>query len=195
MKMFSYIVLAVLVFSFAAGAQTSHTFAKKGIWETGGSIGFSSTTDVTNGESADDSQTDFTLEPYIGYFITDGFELGLIPIFSSSSLGDYSNSTFGIFLAPAYNFMTGSNIIPFIEGRIGYNTSSDDQNVAGEIITVDRSGLSYGARGGIKVELGGNSLLNVGLQYMMITLDPENADERNGYDQFALTAGWTVFFR
>jgi hypothetical protein len=193
MKNLMYLVLTVLVFSFAANAQS---FGKKGVWEIGGSLSFTSTTQVVNDETADDSETIFLIEPYVGYFLADGFELGLIPRFRTTSFGDDSRTEFGIFLAPAYNFMLDrSNIYPFIEGRIGYNTVSVDVNDA----TVDLSGLSFGGRGGVKIHLGGNSLLNVGIQYMLITLDPDEApagaDGRYGYNELAFSAGWTIFFR
>jgi hypothetical protein len=167
-------------------------FGTKGIIETGGVISFTSITDVSNGETADESTTLFALEPIIGYFVANGFEIGLMPIYVSQSFDDNSTSMFGIFLAPAYNFNTGGNVYPFIEGRIGYNTvnyddGDDDQSL---------SGLSYGGRGGIKVQLGGNSLLNFGVEYMMITLDPEDWEgDRNGENILAISAGWTVFFR
>jgi hypothetical protein len=167
-------------------------FGKKGVIETGGTISFSSITSVSDGETADESTTIFSLQPAIGYFIVDGFEIGLAPAFTSLSSGDNTTSMFGIFLAPAYNFNTGGKVYPFIEGRIGYNTVNTDDGQTDQTL----SGLSYGGRGGIKVQLGGSSLLNLGVEYMLITLNPEDWEgDRNGVNYLAVSAGWTVFFR
>jgi len=71
-----------MVFLIAAGslrAQSSGGFTEKGATEFGGSISFQSTTSVSSGVSRD-AITALRIEPYIGYFITDGFELGFNPI-------------------------------------------------------------------------------------------------------------------
>jgi hypothetical protein len=184
------ITLIVLLLSFSLNAQN---FAKKGVIELGGSAGFSSITSVFNGESAENSTSVFMIEPYVGYFIMNGLELGLIPSFSTYSHGDASQTDFGIYFAPAYNFDLKSSLYPFIEGRIGYNTSSyDDGN--SETEDASSGGLAWGLRGGVKVQLGNSALLNFALAYNQITMNPENWDgDRNGYNSFDVMAGFTVF--
>jgi hypothetical protein len=190
-KLFVVLFVVAALCSYNIYAQG---FAKKGCIETGGTIAFSSQTDVVNDETADESLTSFALEPYIGYFVIEGLELGLMPIFTSESIGDNSTSMFGIFFAPSYNFNTQSQVYPFIEGRVGYNTFSQDNGVSDQSL----SGISFGGRGGIKVSLGGSSLLNIGIEYMMYTFDPEDPpagfDGRYGANVLAVSAGWTVFF-
>lgn len=184
------ITLIVLLLSFSLNAQN---FAKKGVIEMGGSAGFSSITSVFNGESAENSTSVFMIEPYVGYFIMNGLELGLIPSFSTYSHGDASQTSFGVYFAPAYNFDLKSSLYPFIEGRIGYNTSSYDD---GNSLTEDASssGLAWGLRGGVKVQLGNSALLNFALAYNQITMNPENWDgDRNGQNSFDVMAGFTVF--
>lgn len=188
MKKLTIIFALLTIFSITLNAQN---FAKRGVIEAGGSLGFSSQTAVMNGQSDDKSTTTISIEPYVGYFIIDGVELGLIPSFVRSSYGDNSNSMFGIFFAPAYNFDTRGNLFPFIEGRIGYN-SRTIKTPGGESTL---SGLSWGGRGGIKVKVGCSSLANVALSYMQYTYNPENwTGDRNGYNIFAIHVGFTVFF-
>lgn len=187
-----YSLLAVL-FLFTS-LSFSQNFATKGTIEAGGSLGFSSTTSVSNGQTADNSSTTFRIEPYIGYFITNGLELGIVPSFSTSSFGDNSSTSFGGYFAPAWNFDLRSNLFPFIEGRIGYNTYSyDDGNSATD--DPSYSGIAWGVRGGVKVKLGNSGLFNVSLSYDQMTMNPEDWDgDRNGQNVLAANAGFTVFF-
>jgi hypothetical protein len=195
MKKFFYLLtITFIVGSISLSAQS---FAKKGVWELGGSAGFSSSTSVANGESAEDAFTTFMFSPYIGYFVVDCFELGLIPSFVSQSFGDnYSANSFGVYFAPAWNFDLQSNLFPFIEGRIGYNTTSttvtDDE---GDETEYNTSGLAWGLRGGVKVQVGNSALVNLALFYDQLTMDPDNWDgDRNGQNVFGVTAGFTIFW-
>ncbi len=193
MKKLLTLLVLILCVSFANGQN----FAKKGVWELGGSAGFSSSTSVFNGETAEESATSFMLAPYIGYFVANSFELGLIPSFVSQSYGDnFSASSFGVYFAPAWNFDLQSNLFPFIEGRIGYNTSTttvtDDEGVEQEFSS---SGLAWGLRGGVKVQVGNSGLVNLALFYDQITMDPDDWDgDRNGENVFGVTAGFTIFW-
>jgi hypothetical protein len=184
MKKFATLFIALFLFSFVSFAQN---FATKGTIEAGGSIGFSSTTAVFDGNSVGDALNTFTLQPYIGYFFTDGFELGLVPSFISLSSGGSTVSNFTIYLAPAWNFDLKSSAFPFIEGRIGYNTVSSSGNSAG--------GLAWGLRGGAKVRLGNSSLLNLAISYDQLTTNPSGwSGSRNGQNIFGVNAGFTIFF-
>ena len=190
MRKITLLFAALFVFTSLSFSQN---FATKGTIEVGGSLGFSSTTSVSNGESASNSTTTIRLEPYIGYFIVNSFELGFEPSFTTSSFGDYSSSSFGIYFAPAWNFDLRSNLFPFIEGRIGYNTSSSDD---GNSVTEDPtySGLAWGLRGGVKVQVGNSALVNLALSYDQITMNPKNWDGgRNGQNIFGVNVGFTIF--
>jgi len=188
----SFLILAVL-FLFTS-ISFSQNFATKGTIEAGGSIGFSSTTTVSNGESSDNSTSTFRVEPYVGYFVINSLELGIVPSFTTSSFGDNSSTSFGAYFAPAWNFNLKSNLFPFLEGRIGYNTSSYDD---GDSDTEDLSysGIAWGVKGGVKVKLGNSGLFNVAVSYDQITMNPEDWDgDRNGENILAVNAGFTVFF-
>jgi len=192
MKKFFYLLLLTLV--VGSVSLSAQNFAKKGVWELGGGIGFSSSTNVSNGESADDAATTFIFEPYVGYFVINSLELGLIPRFDSYSFGDLSISSFGVYFAPAWNFDLQSQLFPFIEGRIGYNTQTVKFEDEEDPYEQTRSGLAYGGRGGLKYQLGNSALVNFSLGYTMITLDPENSEgDRNGSNDFDVMVGFTVF--
>lgn len=189
-KIFTLLFVALLFGSISLNAQN---FATKGTLEFGGSVGFSSTTFVNNGESSENSLSAFSIEPYIGYFIINSFELGIIPTFSTSSYGDNSETDFGIYFAPSWNFDLKSNVYPFVEGRIGYNTASyDDGN--SETDESSYSGLAWGLRGGIKLQVGNSALVNLSLSYDQMTLNPEDWEgDRNGANNFGVNAGFTIF--
>lgn len=191
MKKSFYFFFAILFFGTIS--LSAQNFATKSTVELGGSLGFSSTTMVYDGNSADNSISTFSIEPYVGYFVINSLELGLIPSFSTQSYGDQSSTSFGVYFAPAWNFDLKSNLYPFIEGRIGYNTSSyDDGN--SETDDPSSSGLAWGFRGGVKVQVGNSALVNIALSYDQITMDPENWDGgRNGANVFGVNAGFTIF--
>ena len=182
---------SMLLILFGSASLFSQDFANKGVWELGGMIGFSSTTVVFDGESGDDALTQFTFEPYVGYFVINSFELGLIPSFTSLSQGDASISSFDIYFAPAWNFNLHSAAFPYVEGRIGYGTATYDY---GEGDDSTLSGLSWALRGGLKYQLGSSALVNVSLGYTQHTRNPEDWDGgRNGTNVFDVMAGFFVF--
>lgn len=186
-KFFSFFFFVLLFGSIILNAQN---FATQGTVELGGSLGFSSTTNVSAGESADNATTTFMVQPYVGYFIINGLELGLIPSFVSSSHGDNSTTSLGVYFAPAWNFDLKSNLFPFIEGRIGYNSVNYDNGNTDATV----SGLAWGLRGGVKVQVGNSALVNLALSYEQITMNPKDYDgDRNGSNIFGVNAGFTVF--
>ena len=192
MKKFTYVILTLMLISSIS--VFGQNFAKKGVWELGGGIGFSSTTFVSGGESVDDALTTFMFEPYIGYFIINNLELGIIPSFETTSWANSSSNSFGVYFAPAWNFDLKSNLYPFLEARIGYNTSTiefEDEELAFEQTI---SGLAWGARGGVKLQLGNSALVNASLGYTQTTANPEDWDgDRNGTNGFDVMVGFTVF--
>lgn len=181
------------VLSFFVTLSFGQDYAKKGVWELAGTLSFYSTTSVSDGETADESSTNISLDPMFGYFVIDGFILGFAPMYSSYTYGDYTSNSLELFVAPGYVLNLQSNVYPFIHALVGYNTSTYNTGVAGaEDQTF--SGISYGARGGVKVLLGKNALVNFGAQYIMITSNPKDWEgDRNGYNQFGIIVGFTVF--
>ncbi len=169
-------------------AQAGEKFGMKKQIEVGGSIAFSSTTPVQAGQTGD-ATTDFAIEPYVGYFIIDGFELGLIPMIDIQSPpgGGSSTTLMNIFLAPAWTFqLQNSMVTPFIEALVGFTSQSSGGNSA--------SGFSWGGRAGAKFMVTGNGLLNFDVRYLMLTANPSGSSERNGQNLLQVGLGFTVFF-
>lgn len=188
MKNLFYSVI-ILIF-FGSVSISAQGFANRGVWELGGMIGFSSTTEVYDGETGDDALTQFTFEPYVGYFVINCVELGLIPSFSSLSQGDASLTSFDIYFAPAYNFNLHSAAFPFVEGRIGYGTATYDYGEGSNTA----SGLSWALRGGLKYQVGSSAIVNVSLGYTQHTRNPKDWDGgRIGDNVFDVMAGFTIF--
>jgi hypothetical protein len=186
-KLSQIIFVGIIMFQLSGLAQEK-SFAQKGVVELGGSVSFSSRTAVYNGSTNGDAFTTLSIQPYLGYFVTDKFELGLNPLgLTYMSQGSSNATQIGIFLAPSYNFITTSGkLFPFIEGLIGYSSQTSTGST-------DRSGLSYGGRTGIKVPVGGSGLLNISVQYLMITLNRSGSTSRNGENDLAIAAGFTVW--
>lgn len=168
-------------------AQGEKGFAMKGATELGGSISFESQTMIYRGNSGGTASY-FSFTPYAGYFITDGFELGFDPL--GISTFSYSGGTtvtqLMIFAAPSYNFRTESIAYPFVEALLGYTSNSSGGT---------QSGFSWGGRAGVKLAVTGNGLLNLALQYTEITENPSGSSGRTGWNEFLISAGFSIWLR
>ena len=187
-------VVALLFVSSSATIAQEKQFATKGTTELAGTISYSNFTMVYNGETSDNDLSIFTLAPQIGYFITDGFELSLgtgialLPGYSvlSPSEGESTN-IFQLFLAPSFNLRTeNKSIYPFVEAQLGYTSTSSGDNT--------ESGFSYGGRIGVKFVAANNFLITFSGQYLLITLNEDGADERNGLNYLTIGVGVSGFF-
>jgi hypothetical protein len=134
---------------------------------------------------------DFSLLPYAGYFIIEGLEIGINPAgVNVRSSGDTTAVQLRILLAPAYNFHTGTMLTPFVEGLAGFTSASLIRPGS----TASLSGFTFGGRAGIKAALIERGMLNIGIQFLRITLNPSGAGSRNGSNELSLSAGWTIWF-
>jgi hypothetical protein len=190
-------LFTILVFVLSVSIVTfSQDFAKKGMWELGGSVGFTSSTYVSADiNDPNGATTTFSISPEAGYFITDNFELSLLPFsFISSSYHTYSSSQFNFLLAPTWNFEMHSNIYPYIQALIGYGTESFKNDVPyGYDYTV--SGADYGFQAGIKLQVAKSSILNFGLSYLMTNRKQSGETGRFGDNILQVMAGFSVFVR
>jgi len=80
-------------------------------------------------------------------------------------------------------------VTPFVEGLAGLSTHS--LSISGKTNTI--SGFTWGGRVGIKSAVTDKGLLVIGVQYLQITLNPSGSTSRNGFNEFSIDAGWTVW--
>jgi hypothetical protein len=183
--LFICVVLVLMSIVSNSISQDLKKFATKGSIELGGNISFKSMTSVTNGNTGD-AYTTFSLTPYMGYFGDDGWEIGFNPFgITTTSYSGHTTTQIMILVAPSYNFKTEGIIYPFIEALFGYTAQSNGST---------SSGFSWGGRGGVKLAITDKGLLNLGIQYLQITIDPDQAKNRFGWNQLDISAGFTVWF-
>ena len=193
----SRIVASILLIGLISGvpgetAAQERGFATKGVTEFSGSLAFSSFTPVSKGETGD-ATTLFSFGPKIGYFPTDGFELGIDPGVSllpgvsveTPSKGDAA-TVLQLFGFVGYNFLLeGSKAHPFLEVPFGFTSIASGDNSS--------TGFSWGVKGGVKIEIASHLLLGIYGQYLLITLNPENSTDRNGFNFLSFGIGIGAF--
>jgi hypothetical protein len=189
-------VLCILwsAMTVAAVAQ-GREFATAGVTEIAGSISFSSISEVYSGKTGD-ATTIFSVGPRVGYFVADGFEIGLNPGVSSwvfppglsvLSGGGSTSTILQLFAFAGYNIRNeGSKMHPFIEIPLGFTSQSSGSYTA--------SGFSWGVRGGIKLTPVGALLITISGEYFQITMTKSGASERSGFNFFAFGVGVGGFF-
>jgi len=190
------LVLGACVLSVPVVAQVSSSpqpkkgFASAGVWELGGSATFSRSTPVIGG-STGEANYKLSAIPYVGYFLMDGLELGVNPLgVALTGDGDTTNTELRFLFAPSYNVDLGGRLYPFIEGLAGYTALIVDYPGGGRST---RSGFSWGGRLGVKFPVTARGLLNVGVQFLAVTLDPKGASTRNGTDELSLSVGFALW--
>jgi hypothetical protein len=190
-KLYGSLFIAILLLSVDSLAQ----YATRGTTELGGTISYSSTTAVTNGTTASESTSLFNFLPYVGYFISDGLAIGLSPGINIVKLAGSKESVKNLllFLVPGYTFGTKGSLYPFVEGLVGYTSLVSKVDPLTGVGEMDLSGISYGARAGIRVLVGKSGLANISVAYMLYTLNPKNATKRSGYNSLAINLGFSVF--
>jgi hypothetical protein len=195
-KSLTILGVILLVICFTSCSLHAQQFNKQGTMEVGGTISYSSSTMVSNGETAEKSTAIFTFNPIASYFITDGFSLGVSPGYNYVKIAGTDNgiSQLMLFLVPGYTFGK-SNVYPFVEGWIGYTAlNSDGVSLSGQSSgKLELSGLSFGGRGGVKIQVGKSGLFNLSVSYMALTFNPKDADKRTGLNNLALAMGFTIF--
>lgn len=107
-----------VIFLFCLSNLLAQGFAQKGIWELGGTINFVNSTSVSNGETAENSPSTFSLNVPVYNFVMDGLALGLIPQFQNLSSGGRSASLFALLAGIAYNLKTQSAAIHSLKDNL-----------------------------------------------------------------------------
>ena len=186
------IVALLAIASLCASAQEQRRhFTSRGTIELGGSMSFMATQPVVSDKRGETIYS-FDFFPYVGYFIIDGLELGLNPLgIDVVSAGSTTQTSLRILFAPSYNFRTPTIATPFVEGLGGLSLYSTNVTGTG---TTTRTGFTWGGRAGVKVALVERGLLNLAIQYLQVTANPEGSTARNGSNEFSVSVGWTVWF-
>lgn len=188
MKKVLLFVFAVLVLFSNSSFSQNNKFAKKEQWEIGGTISFTSMTNVNNGNTGD-SYSVFRLAPSVGYFVVDCVELGALVDFNSYKYGGSSSyHDYSLYFAPAYNFRTNSISYPYVQGLIGFTGLS-----GGSSSDSDLSGLAWGVEGGVKLNVVGYGLAKIGINYNQRTLNRSTSTSRNGYNTVSIVLGVGIF--
>ncbi|HTY57859.1 MAG TPA: hypothetical protein VMF59_03540 [Bacteroidota bacterium] len=184
-----FLATCLSVSGIFAQPQQRKRFGSPGTVELGGSMTFAATQPVTQGKTGT-WVYDFSMAPYVGYFLFEGLELGINPVgLDVISVGDQTSTQIRMLFAPSYNFHTGTMVTPFLEGLAGITSASQKLSTG----TATESGFTFGGRAGIKVALVEKGMLVIGIQYLQVTLDPSGASTRYGSNELSFSAGWTVW--
>jgi hypothetical protein len=188
-RFFVFLILGQLLLASLCAAQEPKPFATKGVVELGGSISYQYSSTINRGVELGHMNL-LSILPYAGYFVTDNIEIGVNPLGIQTYW--YSGNTttaYKILIAPAYNFNSKSDVFPFLEAQIGYTAQTN----SGTFVTPTLDGLGWGGRGGVKIVMGGNGLLNLGVQYQETTLSQSGATSRTGSNVLMISAGFTIW--
>ncbi len=190
--LFAILVVAISLIAVTAISQSKSpgekAFATKGVVELSGSVAFQSRTGVDGGTTSSTTYTTFSLQPSVGYFVTDGLEIGLDPLsltVNSRTGASSSQTELHILGGVAYNIKTEGAAFPFVEGMAGFSTYSSG--------TYSANGFTWGARGGVKIAVASHVLVLGGVQYVQVTENPSGATSRNGYNTLLVGVGLSVW--
>jgi len=163
-----------------------NTFHSTGTIESGGEISFASQSSSGNNGSV----STFKSSLYIGVMVVKGFELGFRPGFSIESYSGSSLKSIDLYLNPNYNFVTTTNVYPYLGLIVGYNSIG--------YIDDSYSGVTVGAEGGLKCLLGPSSLLLVKLEYLAQTYNDVETNfftkEDLSINTISIGVGFRFFF-
>ena len=187
-------------YASTAAPAPEKKFATSGVFELGGSAGYSSFTEVTNGIASGSTISILNISPQLGYFVYNGLELGVntgvsfMPGYWPSgvsfvSSGGGSTTILQLFATLAYNFKNKSETtFPFLEGQVGYTSVSESGNSNTD------SGIGFAFRGGMKMVATSHFLINLAAQYSAINLSEPNSTARYGFDFFSISVGFSGYF-
>lgn len=147
---------------FLSGTLTAQTLTQSGTVELGGDISFSSVSQSQSNSFVSDNNNSvatFSFNPYIGYMVSNGFELGFMPGITTQSSGGQSATILNLFFAPSFNVNVSGTVYPYLEFLIGYNSIKGTNGRT-------TGGLGVGLDAGLKVNIKGNSLLLFKIQYL-----------------------------
>jgi opacity protein-like surface antigen len=136
---------------------------------------------------------EFSFKPSLGWFVFDGFAIGLTIDYQSTREDDDTNEykTSSFLIGPSIIYYFGdSNIKPFIQGEYMFGNNKQELNSDEEEIKMNGWGLSAGAA----FFLNKNISLDLGLGYANISGEVEDIDIEQTTKGFSLYGGVSVYF-
>ncbi len=178
MKRTIYIIAVLFVFPIA----DTFSQARQGSVLLGASSSLSLSSmsaKVKSGSTSQDMGSVFTIEfaPTFGYFVADGFAIGLIADISSETDKDpdgskysYTSLVIGPFIR--YYFLEG-NVKPFIHVDGGYATMKQKSDLSDDTI----NGFGFDGGAGVAIYLNENVAFELGLGYGLVSLKNPDVDD------------------
>jgi hypothetical protein len=121
-----------------------------------------------------------------GYFLVDGFELGLS--FSLQGSDDNDRLSIGPFVE--YNFLTGSQFVPFVSFGTQWVNAEIEIGGEGNVVDTSTDALLLDGEIGVKTFLRDNIAISTGIAYEWATDDvfgaEDDVDDGNGLFKFGM---------
>ena len=154
----------------------------------------SMTTEFEYQNMGDESDfNEFSFKPSIGWFVADGFAIGLTIDYESVKQDDdeYEYKTSSFLIGPSAIYYFGNtNIKPFIQGEYLFGKNKEDDG--SEELEAKMNGWGLGA--GVAFFLNKNISLDLGLGYAKISGEYEDYDVEQTIKGFSLHGGISVYF-
>lgn len=143
------------------------------------------------------SQTEFEFAPQVGYFVADGFAVGLelpISFVTEKDEDDDKYKTNSIAIVPFARYYFGqTNVKPYLHGGIGFG-SAKFEDVESSYENKMKL-FVYELAGGVAIFLNENVAIDLGLGYQSTTLRPDedmDGDPRNIASGVGFNVGFTI---
>ena len=186
--LFYFAILLIATISTNAQTEKGRTFISGS-----SELNFSNTTmtyEYDGEERGDSDVSQFNMTPTIGYFVADGFALGLSLNVDNSKQDDYTSNSVTFGPIAKYYFGT-TNVKPFIQGGVYYGSQVEDNDT-------DESkakASSWDIGGGVAIFLNNFASIDAALGYGQGTLTSKDDDKAKlKVSGIALNIGFSLYF-
>ncbi|WP_461632940.1 outer membrane beta-barrel protein [Labilibaculum euxinus] len=196
MKLF-FTICAFFCCVVIASAQTEQG---KFLFGGNSNMNFSSMNNKWKSDDGDEdlgSTTSFEFAPQVGYFVADGFAVGLelpIGMQTEKDKDDNKYKTNRIAVMPFARYYFGeNNVKPYLHGGFGFG-SMKYKDVSASAESKWKT-FVYGVSGGVAIFLNNNIALDLGVGYQSVTLRPDedrDNDPRRILSSVAFNVGFSI---
>jgi len=184
------LILSMMMVALAANAQTEKG---KTFISAASELNFSNSTitvEYDNEEMGDKDASNFSLSPTIGYFVADGFAIGVSLNIENSKEDDYTSNSVSI--GPIAKYYIGqSDVKPYIQG--GFYFGSQTEDIDSEEAKFDV--MSWDIGGGVAFFLNDFASIDAGLGYGNGTITSKDDDKlKIKASGVALNVGFSLYF-